>query len=95
LQRTIRVRSQNTPRVHFFFRSAFCLTSSQSRRRRRRRNSSSSGNFMYIIHSTLLCTSFCSKRLIFKIERLVHAMDTQMWEEGRNEGGKERTKHSV
>jgi hypothetical protein len=93
LQRTIRVRSQNTPRVHFFFWSAFCLTSSQSRRRRRRRNSNS-GSFIYIIHSTLPCTSFCSKRLIFKIEGLVHAMDTQMWEEGRNEGGKERTKHS-
>jgi hypothetical protein len=29
------------------------------------------------------------------MERLVHAIDTQMWEEERNEGGKERKKHSV
>jgi len=28
------------------------------------------------------------------MERLVHAIDTQMWEEGRNEGGKEREKEA-
>jgi hypothetical protein len=77
--------------VHFFFRSAFCLISSQSRRRRRRRRSSG-GSFIYIIHSTLRFTSFCSKRLISKSNDLFTQSISRCGEkEGTKEGRKGRS----
>jgi hypothetical protein len=79
--------------VHFFFRSAFYLISSQSRRRRRRNGS---GSFISIIHSALLCTSFCSKRLISKWNDLfMQSIRRCGKKEGTKEGRKERKKHSV